>query len=92
MSKLNSELSEQQAIALVRERFPNAVADHDAQGWYVRAINADGDLYGFLGRAPTGPEAWMLAAQLMRKFDIGCEEDSYISDVWGYSTPKRDIT
>ncbi len=64
-SSQHSELSEEQAIALVRKHFPQAVASQDACGWYVRLINGEGRLYGFLGRAPTGPEAWIQAAQLL---------------------------
>jgi hypothetical protein len=54
-----------EAMARVRERFPKAVAQQDQQGWYVRAINADGHLYGFLGRAQTESEAWIQAARLL---------------------------
>ncbi len=64
------EWSEEQAIVRVRARFPQAVADHDEWGWYVRAITADGRLYGFLGRKPTGPAAWIEAAQLLDLFDV----------------------
>lgn len=61
-----SELSEEQAIAAVRVRFPQSVAQHDDRGWYVRAVDAEGNLYGFFGRKPTGPEAWIEAAKLLQ--------------------------
>lgn len=60
------ELSEEYAVAQVRARFPLAVADHDEQGWHVRAIGANGHLYGLLGRKPTAPEAWADAAKLLQ--------------------------
>ena len=62
---LDTELSEEEAIAQVRGRFPQSVAQQDHQAWYVRAVDADGNLYGFLGRKPTAPEAWIEAAKLL---------------------------
>lgn len=66
--RTSAERSEEEAVARVRERFPLAVAAHHDRGWFVHAINAVGDLYGFLGCAPSGAEAWIQAAQLLDLF------------------------